>query len=302
MGITLYMLVLFAFVRMYAARPAQMRMILYGFTISALINSVVVILGLFGVSFITSAVSWSVRGVGFFKDPNVFGAAAAAAALFLIDRIVQPSQRFTHIVLLVSLAVLINIGAFLSLSRAVWINLLISICIFVVLLVRQNARIVYPLLGILLIFGILAGTLLNTFHLVDYVQQRMPLQNYDFQRFSNQYDGMIAGLTHPFGTGPAGWPNTHSLFVKALAEQGLPGLVSLCLVMGAAMIPLAAFALRKPVSVAGISAQMLLAIILGQLINSLVIDSIHWRHLWLFLGLAWAFPEFWHFQQAKKNE
>jgi hypothetical protein len=24
------------------------------------------------------------------------------------------------------------------------------------------------------------------------------------------------------------------------------------------------------------------------LVNSLVIDSIHWRHLWVVLGLAWA--------------
>jgi len=39
----------------------------------------------------------------------------------------------------------------------------------------------------------------------------------------------------------------------------------------------------------GITAGVLLALIAGQLVNSLVIDSMHWRHLWVVLGLVWAY-------------
>jgi hypothetical protein len=34
--------------------------------------------------------------------------------------------------------------------------------------------------------------------------------------------------------------------------------------------------------------QILVASIGGQLVNSVVIDSIHWRHFWILLGLAWS--------------
>jgi len=38
----------------------------------------------------------------------------------------------------------------------------------------------------------------------------------------------------------------------------------------------------------GLSAKVLLACLAGLALNSLVIDTLHWRHLWLILALAWT--------------
>ena len=125
--------------------------------------------------------------------------------------------------------------------------------------------------------------------LSDIVKGRWQIQDYDRLRFSIQSAGFIAGLTNPFGVGPGGWPNTHSLYVRTLAEQGIIGLLSLGLLISALLFPLIRTAWVGGSKTGVITDGVLLAMLVGQLINSLVIDSIHWRHLWLLLGLVWAF-------------
>jgi O-antigen ligase len=98
----------------------------------------------------------------------------------------------------------------------------------------------------------------------------------------------VAALTHPIGVGPGGWPNAHSLYVRTLVEHGVLGLASLALLIGALVTPLAHRAWQERRSEGLLSNAVLVAAIGGQLINGLVIDSIHWRHLWILLGLAWS--------------
>jgi hypothetical protein len=96
------------------------------------------------------------------------------------------------------------------------------------------------------------------------------------------------------GVGPGGWPTAHSLYAKTLAEHGVLGVSALALLIGALVVPLAQRALREPAANTVLPAALLLALIVGQLGNSFVIDTIHWRHFWMLLGLAWAllvFPE-----------
>lgn len=288
LGITLYMLALLLFARMYSDRPGGMRVILCGCAASAAINAVLVLLSFLGVSVPASVVGWSVRGVGFFKDPNVFGAFAAGSALWVADRAVQPPHRLLRTLLLAGLALLLGVTTCLSLSRAVWINLVVGGAVYLFFLARRSPRLGLALFGLFLASGLAAAALFDAFQMSGFVREHMRIQSYDYLRFDIQAAGLAAGITHPFGVGPAMWPNTHSLYVKTFAEQGLPGLAALMLILAAPLVPLLRRTGERPLPAQAATAQIVLAIAAGQLVNSLVIDSIHWRHLWLLLGIAWA--------------
>ncbi len=96
LGITLYVLVLFVFVRMYAVNPQAMRWLLIGFTVAAVLNAIPVVLGFFGLYLPFSVVAWSTRGVGFFKDANVFGPFLVVSAFWLVDWVISPCPTSDH--------------------------------------------------------------------------------------------------------------------------------------------------------------------------------------------------------------
>ncbi|NMC55501.1 MAG: O-antigen ligase family protein [Chloroflexi bacterium] len=291
MLITFYLLVLFLFVRLYGQNQKAIKVLLAGYLVSATVNAVLVILGLFGLGFASSMVGWSIRGVGFFKDPNVFGAYIASAAMIAMDRIVQSKGRWYRVMGYGILAFLLGFTAVYSLSRAVWVSLVLSIGIYAWLLARKAPRSAAIVVSVLLVLAISAVFFLQSSQMAAFVTGHMRLQDYDLARFGNQYQGLIAGLSQPLGLGPAGWPNAHSLYVKTLAEHGLLGLVSLGMVIVGSIWPLVGRIAVADDSRSALSAQVLLAILIGQLVNSVVIDSIHWRHLWVLLGIAWAFSD-----------
>lgn len=290
LGITIYMLVLFVFVRIYTAQPAGLRIVMIGLTISAVINSLFVVLGLVGIKFVAETVDWSVRGVGFFKDPNVFGPFVAMAAFWVIDRLLQPPYRFKRTIWLATLALLLCFGAFSSLSRAVWLNFALGSCILWIVIFHYAPQKGIRLMALAFFFVVISLPFLQSSLLGDILKTRWQVQGYDIVRFSIQRDGITAGFNHLFGVGPAGWPNTHSLYIKTFAEQGIMGLASLLLIIGASVFPLFRYSWKEGERVTIITARVLLAIVAGQLLNSIVIDSIHWRHFWVVLGIAWAYP------------
>lgn len=291
MLITFYLLVLFLFVRLYGHDEKAIHILLAGYLVSAMVNAVLVILGLLGLGFASSMVGWSIRGVGFFKDPNVFGAYMASAAMIAMDRIVQSKGRWFRVIGYGILVFLLGFTAVYSLSRAVWVSLVLSIGVYACLLAREAPRSAAIVLSVLLALAITAVFFLQSSQMAAFVSAHMRLQDYDMARFGNQYQGLIAGLSQPLGVGPAGWPNAHSLYVKTLAEHGLLGLVSLGMVIVGSIWPLIRRVAVMDGSRRALSAQVLLAILIGQLVNSVVIDSIHWRHLWVLLGIAWAFSD-----------
>lgn len=296
--ITMYVLLLFVFVRMYAVNPPSMRWLLIGCTVAAILNVIPVVMGFFGQNLPFSVVAWSTRGVGFFKDANVFGPFLIVSAFWLVDRVIHHSNRQPYSSLLLAVALLLGVGIMLSLSRGAWINMLLCGAIYLVLLLRRTPGKGLILLAFALVLILAAMVIFQSLGLSDVVIAHSHLQDYDRLRFNIQREGLITGLLSPLGVGPAGWPNAHSLYVKTFAEHGILGLVALCILIGGLAFPLARHAWYEGKKTEVITAGVLLAIIAGQLVNSLVIDSIHWRHLWVVLGLAWAYLD----MQVKKKE
>lgn len=80
---------------------------------------------------------------------------------------------------------------------------------------------------------------------------------------------------------------THSLYIRAFVEHGYLGALVLFLLIMVTVIRVTGLALTAPGWQQGFFA-VVAACLVGALANSVVIDSIHWRHLWLLMGLAWA--------------
>jgi MFS family permease len=127
---------------------------------------------------------------------------------------------------------------------------------------------------------------------VGFLEHRAHLQTYDTQRFGAQEFGIQQGERYPFGIGPGQFDvvsqvSAHSTYVRAFAEEGMPGLLTLLALLLATLL----FATRNAVrgsNTYGIGSAALLGSWVGLLANSLFVDTLHWRHLWLVAALIWA--------------
>ena len=125
-----------------------------------------------------------------------------------------------------------------------------------------------------------------------FFEQRAHLQTYDSQRFGAQRSGIEISQTHPIGVGPGQFEyvapiSAHSTYVRALAEEGVVGaLVLVSLLLGTLIVAGRNVILGR--GTVGLSSTALLAAWVGLLANSVFVDTLHWRHLWILAGLIWA--------------
>ena len=126
----------------------------------------------------------------------------------------------------------------------------------------------------------------------DFLLVRARPQTYDTERFSAQESGLHLVAAYPFGIGPGQFESyvpvsAHSTYIRALAEQGVLGLVTILALILTTLV----LAGRNAVigrDTYGIGSAALLGAWCGLLANSAFIDTLHWRHLWLVAGLIWA--------------
>jgi hypothetical protein len=292
-GITLYMVILGVWLSWAFAKRRWVRVGMKLYVIGAAISAVLAPLGLYGhVS--ASIVYDNSRAMGFFKDPNVYGAFLVPAAIILLDEIPESRllgwRRRTN----VALFALVSLGVVLSYSRAAWLNYALAVLTLVFVQsnrrggLRRAARSIGILVGCVLAgLAVLAAT-----GSLSFLLERSHLQTYDQQRFSNQDVAFSDMFRHVFGFGPGQTEilrplSTHSSFVRAAFEQGFLGLAMLVLVLLTTLICAVRLA-RNTVEVNGVGTGALLGIWLGQVANGFFIDTLHWRHLWVFAALIWC--------------
>lgn len=242
------------------------------------------------------------RVKGLFKDPNVFGPFFVPAILLLISdlrqRKILPAPAFLHAVLIL----LLTLGVIFSYSRAAWLNLGVGTAVLLFLQYRslgrrEPARLRFRILAtlmvtFLLLTGLFSSPLMRDTGIPEFLLERAQFQNYDTERFLAHQGGLILLREHPFGIGPGQFKNqidqvthfridAHSLYVRTMVESGLPGLLFFAAVFLLLQGLLSGHRSGIPPDNA-----VLFAILAGLLVNSIVVDTIHWRHFWFFLGLA----------------
>ena len=277
-----------------SARRARILLtpLLVGASVSSVIGVAVLYLNFPGRSLLDF--SDHARARGFFKDPNVFGPFCVLCALFLVAELLEPrvlrARRATKLLMLAALA----LGVIFAASRAAWLNAAVALVVMIVsyALRRGGSRKVAILLVTLAAIGATTTIALAASGSASFLGSRSHEQNYDLQRFAAQRAGLRIVQDYPLGIGPGQFEHdigyaSHSTYVRVLAEQGFMGLfVFLALVL--ATLGLATRNVFLGRDTFGISSVPLLAGLCGLLANSTFVDTLHWRHTWLVLGLIWA--------------
>jgi O-antigen ligase len=231
---------------------------------------------------------------GFFADANVFAPFLIPMILLLLEETLTPRLLRLKPLVKIAFVLILTLGVVLAFSRAAWLNLAISIAVllFVLTLRRGGGAKAGTLFVILVMTGAGIFATLTFTGQDEFLKQRAQVQRYDTSRFGAQRTGIALAAEHPMGIGPGQFElvspvSSHSTYVRTLAEQGFLGFLSF---FSMAMITLL-LALRNALrgwSTYGIGSATLLAAWTGLLVNSFVIDTLHWRHLWILAGLIWA--------------
>lgn len=277
----------------------RLRLIYRAYVLSALITALLGIAGYMGLAPGLEVFTLYSRAKGAFQDPNVFGPFLIVPILYLIYGIVNRSASL--MLIRIGILAILLVALMLSFSRAALGLAFISVVLFYTLLIinEQTAktRLKYIVIAII---GSLAGIVLITglFQLEavsNLLDQRLKLvQDYDGGRggrFARHVQGYLFALETPLGVGPLQFgpifgADTHNNFLKALMDYGWIGFfswVTLLVVTVAAGFKLL-FRQRPWLPYF----QIAYITFVGHHLIGNVIDTDHWRHFYLLMGIIWG--------------
>jgi hypothetical protein len=239
------------------------------------------------------------RAAGTFKDPNVLGAFLVLPALFCLQSVVSDgfgrSLRSAIALGIIALAVL------LAFSRAAWGLLAITSAFMLMLMVltsqsnKQRSRIVIMALAAVAVVALVIVILLQFDFIADMFKQRASFdQKYDegrFGRFGRHVLGAQMALDLPFGIGPLQFTrffpeDTHNSYLNAFMSGGwISGVCYPALVFITALLGFRYIFVRVPWQRAYLA---VFAAYLGTVGEAFIIDTDHWRHFWMMLGIMWG--------------
>lgn len=234
------------------------------------------------------------RAQSSFQDPNVFGHFLIPAMLIVLDDLLAPRILPGGRLLKVALLTSTLIGIVFSYSRSAWAGAVLgAFIVFAVHITRRGGSSGVPkILALAALATVAISLTISSTGSGQFIDERAKLQQYDTDRFATQRAGLELAASHPLGVGPGQFEThlriaAHSSYVRAVAEHGVLGLVTLI----ALMILTLLIAARNAIfgrHTYGIGSGALFASWFAIVFASFVIDTVHWRHLWLVAGLIWA--------------
>ena len=237
------------------------------------------------------------RALGLFKDPNVFGPFLVWPTLFIIFRMLTRHIGLSDLVVSASLL----FALLLSFSRGAWFHFAVSSFVLggLAFLTAPSRHIrlrvvVLAALSLLALAGILAA-LLSFESIGDMFRERAQLiQSYDVGeggRFRLQELALASVLNFPNGMGPFEFARVHGLqqhnvYLQAFLVYGWAGAMAyLLLLLSTLWVGLRSAFIRSPWQAFAITAY---AVFVGEVAEGFVIDTDHWRHFYLLLGMIWG--------------
>ena len=230
----------------------------------------------------------------FFQDANVYGPFLVPIAVILLEERLRPRLLRLRATVSGVLFLVLALGAMVSFSRAGWVNFIVAIIVMlgVVAFRRRGGRGALRMLLTLALVALGVTGVIGATGSGDFLEERARVQSYDTDRFQAQWTGLGLATRYPAGVGPGQFQfhhpvEAHSTYVRVLAEQGMLGLVVWLALVGFTLM----LAVRN--ALAGrdtfcIGSASLLGSWCGLLVNSIVVDTLHWRHLWVVAALIWA--------------
>ncbi|WP_132078141.1 O-antigen ligase family protein [Sinorhizobium americanum] len=280
-------------------RHQRLRLIFNAWVSAAVITALLGILGYFGA--IPGAANFTLydRAKGAFQDPNVFGPFLAAPALYLVHGLLtQPIRRAP---LKIAGLIVLTLGVFLSFSRAAWaLNLFcVAALVFVMLLKERSGLfrlriLVLALCGALFVMAALAVALQSEQVATLFSSRSQLVQDYDgghLGRFDRHRIGFMMSMERPLGIGPLIFgtiflEDEHNVWLKSLTSYGWLGFVSyVTLIAWTLSLGFRFLLLDRPWQPYLMIAWVAL---IGHVGIGNVIDTDHWRHFYLLLGIIWG--------------
>lgn len=235
---------------------------------------------------------------GTFKDPNVYGPFVVVAIVYLVSTL----ETATRIGVLLRSALLgfLAWGILLSYSRGAWANLVVTLGIFLSLRIAtartKTHQLKVMLLTVTLILGatggmaslILGGDMNSLFY------ERLGVQSYDVDkggRFDSQRKAFDHILRDPIGVGPGRAEHAigrvpHNLYLYVPLEAGWLGAIGLYGFILLTIVRSFSFCLQ-PTPLQRTYA-VIFASTIGTALESFIIDTTHWRHMFLLWGMLWG--------------
>jgi hypothetical protein len=237
------------------------------------------------------------RALGSFKDPNVFGPFLIWPMMFVIYRMLTSRIGFGDLIV----AGILLFALLLSFSRGAWFHFAVSSLVLVALAFltaptpHVRLRIVALSALSLLTLAVLLAILLSFDSIGEMFRERAQLiQSYDVGeggRFRLQELALSSVLNFPNGMGPFEFARVHGLqqhnvYLQAFLVYGWAGAMAyFLLLLSTLWVGLRTALVRTPWQPYIIAA---FAAFLGEVAEGFVIDSDHWRHFFLLLGMIWG--------------
>jgi hypothetical protein len=278
----------------------RLSLLMRGTTMAAIFASLIAVLAYFRVLGGASDIFLMYdRAKATFNDPNVLGAFLILPAMLALQRVLN--GRGTEVLRAGVLLSLFTVALLVTFSRAAWGLLAFSgalLMFFTFVTSRsanERARIVLiAIAGIVLIVLMLAA-LLSVDRVATLFKERASLdQSYDvghLGRFGRHLLGAQLALDKPFGIGPLQFhkifpEDPHNTYLNSFLAGGwLSGVVYLTLTVTTVLLGLRFVFIAtpwRPTYIAVYSAYV------GTVIESAIIDSDHWRHYFLLIGVIWG--------------
>lgn len=298
--VTLYLAASALFFACLAATGPKrlMAVLVPGMTLGALATAVAGIAGVLGFHPLAAELFTEFgRAKGGFKDANVMAPFLVLPIMFGIHRLMtRPVARAWLWLGWVGILVL---AVFLSFSRGAWVHLVVSATaymgIFILMAPSVAARARALVLGIfaLVIAAASVGTALGVGKVGSMFEERATLtQTYDTDRFAGQRKAFALAAENPAGLGAGEFAfvihgqDVHNVYLNAFVNGGwLGGFAYLGLIGATAFVGARAVFRRSEVQPI---LMPVFATFLGLALEGLVVDTDHWRHFYLIVGLVWG--------------
>ncbi len=232
-----------------------------------------------------------------FKDPNVYGPFLIFPLLLLLIEFMSRGLRLIGLVIMLFLAG----GLFLSFSRGAWAHFAFSALITVTLLLAsavepsRRRRILLVSIAALVGLAVCVVALISIPAVHDmFLERAKAIQPYDVGpggRFWEQRLALGVILESPNGLGPFEFfrlygTQQHDVYMQAFLVYGwIGGAAYVTLVIVTLGIGFRACLIPAPWQAYLIAAY---ATFVGEAIEGFIVDTDHWRHFFLVLGLVWG--------------
>jgi O-antigen ligase len=281
------------------AQPSLYRLIFRAWVAAAVITSTLGIIGYFGLLPGTEMFTKFERAAGAFQDPNVFGPFLALPGIYLLYLLLtgNPAKMVLYAVPLL----IVVAGIFLSFSRGAWgLFGAAAIMLTAALFLQSDSgrfrlRIVIMTVAAMTVLIVAFLVILQIPGVADMFSARAQLaQDYDsarLGRFARYTIGFQMAMEHPLGIGPLVFgqilgEDTHNIWLKALLDYGWLGFACWAIMVGWTVAAGFRILFRdRPWQPFLLCAYV---VFLGHVALGTVIDTDHWRHFYLLIGLIWG--------------